>query len=220
MSSRLIWIGDRLTLDVERQRVPTLRSQSRQRPRRGLERPAAERDDQARFLGDRDEFARRDRPRSVMLPARERLEAGDTAGRELDQRLEGERQLVGLDRAAQLGLDAEAAARRRAPASARRPGCVPICLARFSANWALRSTSSALFDAAGSAARSRSRNRPGSRARRGGTAGSSTALMRSASAHRVGQAAVEPQQDAEFVARRCAPACRSGAAPRPGGARR
>ena len=46
------------------------------------------------------------------MPAGQRLETGDRAGGEIDDRLEGERQLAGLQRAAQLGFDAEAAADR------------------------------------------------------------------------------------------------------------
>ena len=124
-SSRLIWIGDMLTL------MPIGSSHAGgavpvgERARRRLQRPAAELDDQPRFLGDRDELVGRDHPALVVGPARQRLEAGDAAGLELDQRLVGEGEAVGLDRAAQFGLHAEAAARPPRPGPARRSGWCP-----------------------------------------------------------------------------------------------
>ena len=95
--------------------MPALAVPVGQRPRRGLERPAAELDDQARFLGDRDELARRDRAVAVMLPAGQRLEAGDLAGLELDQRLIGERQ---LDRSRSRRRSSVSMLKRRRTASA------------------------------------------------------------------------------------------------------
>src|SRR5215204_5668545 len=46
-----------------------------------------------------------------MIPARERLETDDLAGRQFDQRLEREMKLVAFDRPAQFGFEAEPAAR-------------------------------------------------------------------------------------------------------------
>ena len=45
-----------------------------------VDHPFADRDDQAELLGERDEIARRDQPAHRMLPADQRLEAGDLAG--------------------------------------------------------------------------------------------------------------------------------------------
>src|SRR3546814_11856018 len=78
---------------------------------RGVQRPAAERDDQPRFLGDGNEFGGRDRSALFMVPAGERLEARYLARSEIDQRLEIEPQLVTLDRPPEFRFDAEATAR-------------------------------------------------------------------------------------------------------------
>src|SRR6202008_4126454 len=61
------------------------------------------------FLRDRDELARRDRL-ALQRPAGERLEAGNAARAQFDQRLGGEVELARFDGDAQLGLDREAAA--------------------------------------------------------------------------------------------------------------
>ena len=88
---------------------------------RALEHLAAERDDQPRLLGDRHEVRRLDRLAVRAVPARERLEADDPARRGLHDRLVGDLERVGLDRAAQVGLEVEPAhhllvhARRRTP---------------------------------------------------------------------------------------------------------
>src|SRR3546814_9825529 len=84
--------------DGERQRLSDLAIPSAERLRRGVQRPAAERDDQPRFLGDGNEFGGRDRSALFMVPAGERLEARYLARSEIDQRLEIEPQLVTLDR--------------------------------------------------------------------------------------------------------------------------
>ena len=49
-----------------------------------------------------------------MAPAHQRLDTGDAAGGQLDLRLVGEEQLVGIERAAQLGFEFEARHRARA----------------------------------------------------------------------------------------------------------
>src|SRR5690606_33721785 len=74
-----------------------------------VQRAAAELDDEAGLLGGRDELARR-YGLALELPAGERLEAGNAAGAELDQRLVGKLELPGFDGDAKLGLDREAAA--------------------------------------------------------------------------------------------------------------
>src|SRR5207244_11979114 len=72
---------------------------------RRVQDPAANRDDQARLLGERDELERRDVPAGRVPPAQERLDAGDLARLEPGDRLGVERELGRLDRA--LGLGAE-----------------------------------------------------------------------------------------------------------------
>ena len=59
-----------------------------------LEHPAAERDDQAGILRDRDERRRRDGAAHRVLPAQQRLVAADLAGLQVEDRLVGERQLL------------------------------------------------------------------------------------------------------------------------------
>ena len=80
--------------------------------RAGLaEHPAAERHDQARGLGDADELAGRHEPALGVRPAHERLDAGRAAGAERHLRLVVQHQLVPLERAVQLVLQGEPAAR-------------------------------------------------------------------------------------------------------------
>ena len=73
--------------------------------------PAAQRLDQAALLGDRDEVGRVELPALGVLPADQRLEAGDLAAGEGDDRLVVEAQLVAFDALAQLALDLEPAQR-------------------------------------------------------------------------------------------------------------
>ncbi len=49
---------------------------------------------------------------TAVVPARERLESGDAAARQLDQRLKGEVEPVFFDRVAQLGFESEAIVRQ------------------------------------------------------------------------------------------------------------
>ena len=84
------------------------------RPGRGIEagaaqHQAAQRIDQAGFLGNRNELGRRDHTTLGMRPAHQRLEAGDAAALEIDQRLVVGAEHVVLDRVAQLDLDLAAA---------------------------------------------------------------------------------------------------------------
>src|SRR3546814_13128420 len=79
--------------DGERQRLSDLAIPSAERLRRGVQRPAAERDDQPRFLGDGNEFGGRDRSALFMVPAGERLEARYLARSEIDQRRSEERRV-------------------------------------------------------------------------------------------------------------------------------
>ena len=81
-------------------------------PRRELaaglrEHEAAERDEQPRLVGDRDELARLDRMAVAVGPAAERLEARDLARRGLDHGLEEDPQLIALERMPQAGLEFE-----------------------------------------------------------------------------------------------------------------
>src|SRR3546814_17369838 len=60
------------------------------------DRPLAERDDEPRILGDRDEFGRRDPLAAAVVPARERLASGDAAARYIDPRRQCEMEPVFL----------------------------------------------------------------------------------------------------------------------------
>ena len=68
------------------------------------EHPVAERADQAGVLGDRDELDRVEEPAVGVLPAHERLDGGDGAALQLDDRLVDDAQLALLDPAPQLVL--------------------------------------------------------------------------------------------------------------------
>ena len=86
-------------------------------PRRRLaagvaEHRIGERHDEAGLLGDRDEIGRPDHPAAGTRPAHERLEAADLRRGQLDDRLVDEREVVALDRLAQLGLERQALHRR------------------------------------------------------------------------------------------------------------
>ena len=74
----------------------------------GLEDPAADRDDVPVGLGQRDEAVGRQAPARRVLPADQRLDAGDPLGLELDQRLVLEEQLVALQRQAELAAELHA----------------------------------------------------------------------------------------------------------------
>ena len=57
----------------------------------------ADRDDQPGLLGQRDEVQRRDQPAVGVLPADQRLDAGQPAGRQFDDRLVVDDELAVLD---------------------------------------------------------------------------------------------------------------------------
>ena len=67
-----------------------------------------QRDDQARLFGDRDEGQRADGAQFRVVPARQRLEAGDAARGHVEQRLVGHRQLPGGQRAPQVAFEPQA----------------------------------------------------------------------------------------------------------------
>ena len=71
-----------------------------------------ERHDEPGLLGHRDEIGRADHPTAGTGPAHERLEAADVRRGQLDDRLVDEREVVALDRLAQLGLERQALDRR------------------------------------------------------------------------------------------------------------
>ena len=73
-------------------------------PRGALQREQPEVDDQADFLGDADEFGRRHATHLGMIPARQRLEAGDGTIFQPDDRLVQQHDLVPLKRAPQIGF--------------------------------------------------------------------------------------------------------------------
>ena len=74
---------------------------------------AADVDDEAVLLGDRDEVVRGHQPACRVLPAHERLEGHDAVLGERDDRLVLHHELVFLQRAAQIGLELEPGHRRR-----------------------------------------------------------------------------------------------------------
>src|SRR3546814_17912308 len=96
--------------DGERQRLSDLAIPAVERRRRGVQRPAAERDDQPRILGDGNEFGGRDRSALSMVPAGESYEARYLARSAIDQRLEIEPQLVNHDRAPEFRFHADVTA--------------------------------------------------------------------------------------------------------------
>ena len=119
----------------------------------GLEDPAAERHDQAGLLGDRDELRRLDEAAVAVGPARERLEAGDPAGRGLHDRLVDD--LAARARSIAWRRSVSMSSRRitcscmRASNTAWRP--LPSALARYIATSASRSTVSGAASASASA---------------------------------------------------------------------
>ena len=74
----------------------------------------AEIDDQADFFGDRDEFHRRHPPELGMIPARQRLEAGDRAVFQPHDRLVQDGDFLALDGAAQFAFQGQPVALARA----------------------------------------------------------------------------------------------------------
>ena len=82
--------------------------------RGALQHEHAEIDDQADLLGDGDEFGRRHAAHLGMIPARQRLEAGDRAVLQPHDRLIEDRDLVALERAAQFGFERQAVGLARA----------------------------------------------------------------------------------------------------------
>ena len=72
-----------------------------------VERPAADRHDQAGLLGHRDELRRRDDAPLRVAPADQRLEALHPPGRQLHDRLEVEHELLALDRTVEVAHDPE-----------------------------------------------------------------------------------------------------------------
>src|SRR5216684_1308861 len=76
-------------------------------PARLAQHPPADGQDEPRLLRQRDELGRREQPATGMLPAHQRLRAGDLAGRQRHHRLVVETELAALQRAAQVGLELE-----------------------------------------------------------------------------------------------------------------
>ena len=74
-----------------------------------LERPLADRHDEAGLLGQVDELVRADEPALRVLPAQECLEAGDPPLLQLDDRLVVQAQLAALERAVQVVAGAQVA---------------------------------------------------------------------------------------------------------------
>ncbi len=71
----------------------------------GAQHPFADREDQAGFLGERHEQAGRDHAAGRMVPADQRLEAGQLLGLGVDHRLILELELAARDRLPEVGLE-------------------------------------------------------------------------------------------------------------------
>ena len=96
-------------------------------------------------LGQRDEAVGRQAPACRVLPADQRLDAGDPLRLELDERLVLEEQLVALQRQAELGAELHALDELRAHAGSKRATRpLPASLAAYIARSAFPSTSSAV----------------------------------------------------------------------------
>ena len=78
-----------------------MRCHSTRSSARLLEHPSADRDDQAGLLGDRDELGRADQTAIGVLPAQQRFDAHHRPGREVDDRLVVDGELVALEGAVQ-----------------------------------------------------------------------------------------------------------------------
>ncbi len=74
-------------------------------PRGALENEQAKLDDEPGLFGDGDEFIGRHPPQSRVVPARQRLEAGDGAVLKPHDRLIEDRYLFALERPPQIGFD-------------------------------------------------------------------------------------------------------------------
>ena len=105
------WRAERLTATSSGRRVGALLVPLEDLAAGALLDPAADRLDQAAVLGDRDELGRVEQAALGVLPADQRLEAGDLAGAQADHRLVVERELVAVERVAQLAFDLEPAHR-------------------------------------------------------------------------------------------------------------
>ena len=102
--------GEDRRIDVERL-LPC-----RQFARGAFEDEDAEFDDDARLLGDRDEDVRAEAAEARMIPAQQRLEAGDGAILQPHDRLEIDLDLAARERAAQIGLERQPVGALRAHA--------------------------------------------------------------------------------------------------------
>ena len=97
------WRVDTLT-DMLRASSP----QAASWPARLAQDPRPDGDDQAVALGQRDEAQRRDHAEDRVVPAQQRLDAGDAAVVERHQRLVDEAQLAVVERVAQAALELQA----------------------------------------------------------------------------------------------------------------
>ena len=115
------WSGDRLTLTKKSVDRPGPRSQAATCSAGLGEDPPAEGQDQPVLLGQRDELVRRDEAAGRVAPADERLDAGDPARVELDDRLVVDRELAAADAPRELRARARGGRRSPRASSARRP---------------------------------------------------------------------------------------------------
>ena len=147
------WRGERLTLRFSRCSSGRRRFQRGDRRARLGEHPFADRDDRTGALRELEELAGTEQPALRMLPAQQRLDADGAAGRDLDDRLVVEAQLVTVERMRERGLGEDAVARR----GARRAGrtcctlpAAPCALAKYIAASASLSSASLVVTASSS----------------------------------------------------------------------
>ena len=114
-------------------------------PARLVERQPADVDDHAGVFGDGNEVRRRHQPAHRVAPAQQRLESGDAAGAQRDDRLVVQLEGALVDRVAQVGLELQPrhGALRASPGSKISQARVPTPSARLSAIAASRRMSSA-----------------------------------------------------------------------------
>ena len=123
------WSGDRLTA------TRTSSGQCRGVEAGPAQHQVAERDDQAGFLGDRNELGRRDHAALGMRPAHQRLEAGDAAALRGRPAAGSERRSTSFWIASRRSTSSRGALCARHPSRPRRSGTcrLPSALARYSA---------------------------------------------------------------------------------------
>ena len=105
----------------ERQRLHAASAEFDQHVADAREHVVADRHDQRGFLGEPDEFGRRDPAAFRMMPAHQRLVAGDVAADDFLDRLQAHFEFAALERGAQLAFETDLVEALRRPVARRRP---------------------------------------------------------------------------------------------------